>query len=61
MLWRHITLAEKYNKIVVLVYEFIFISFSVNIVALLKKTRACLSVIGYQGMLVKTLAAPPNS
>ena len=41
-------------------YNFMFISFSVNLVVLLNKNVACLAGIGYQDMLVKTLDAPPD-
>ena len=54
-------LGRQYKKMVVLGYEIKFISFYINLVASSNKTCACLVGIWYQGMLVKTLAAPPNA
>ena len=49
------------KKMIVLGYELILISFSINLVAFSNKTRVCLAGKGYQGRFVKTLAAPPNA
>jgi NADH:ubiquinone oxidoreductase subunit K len=49
------------NYLLLLGYELILISFSINLVAFSNKTRVCLAGKGYQGRFVKTLAAPPNA
>jgi hypothetical protein len=61
MLMVNINYLLLYEKIVVLGYELILISFSINLVAFSNKTRVCLAGTGYQGRFVKTLAAPPNA